>query len=273
MKTTLTILLSTLTLYTSGQNTWIIQKLQITDSTYSIIDARLKNHKGNILEHRGIEYGSNNIKDWVSKAVFTYDSGKLIRTDLFNQRHHRGKKPHAAHVYQFDENGQKSALTVYNLTSKDSTMSLTKEFNYMADTNLVQEISIRHIDYEGNRIEPQKSISEYRYNDRGQKIEEWTIDSEEVIRNHYSFKYDDHGNLVEKRLLDLIDYLEKTLITYTYNSQGELFTDEVRFNNGQVFRRHKYVYNQVGEIREVLEYCDETDSLCTKVIYEYRKEK
>lgn len=273
MKKTLTILLLTLACCALGQNTWVIQSVSLTDTTSYIVDARLQDEMGNILEQRQINYGSNSIDDWTSRTVFIFESKKLTRTELFNKQHQEGKEPYAVQIYQFDKDEQKSNLTIYNLTSRDSSISLTKEFKYESDTNLIQEISTRYVDYMGNQIEPVKFIIEYKYNDKGQKIEEWAKDSEEKISDHYSFKYDQNGNLIEKRLLDEIDYLEKTVFTYKFDSQGRLESDETKFNNGQVFRRHKYVYNKDYDLKEVLEYCSETESICGKIIYEYRKEK
>lgn len=170
--------------------------------------------------------------------------------------------------WEYGENDRKSRSSMYYHAGGISSPMTYTTYNYDKNFNLVSETTTLLVDYSGKAIAPMVSTTEYKNKDT-LVMEEWKLGKDSLKVEHYSFKYDAHGNMVEKERLDKMVDLGIKLVTFKYNDSGKVSEDNSFFSNGEIFRRHKFIYNEVGDLITQLEYGDETDNPIVTVTYRY----
>ncbi len=232
-------------------------------------EAWLENSQKSTIEKRVIDYNGKTREDWRTLTVIEYKSNSITTTEMYSKQFERGQKPVMKILFDYDKNLKKIKAKVYSL-SGDKIKDPIMYTNYIYDTadNLIKIITTSLVDFMGNPTVPKISTTEYRYKDTF-LIEEWKVAMDTSIFEHYSYKYDTTGSKVEKKLLDKIDKLEQQLYTWKYDSSGKVIEDNTFFNDGKIFRRHKFIYNERGDLVEQLEYGDESDNEMVKVTYKY----
>lgn len=253
----------------TAQTRWIEQWISMGFSKPMLSEAWIENSQKQTIERRIIDYNSTSREHWKTLTRTAFDGSKETKTEMYSKHFGNGQKPTATILFDYDKYLRKVKTSVYyNLGKKTKDPVMYTIHIYDDKSNLVSETITTLLDNSGKPTEPQVLKREYRYKDT-LLIEEWKVAKDQSIHDHFSYKYVSAGNKVEKKLLDKTDNLTKSLFTWKYDDSGRLIEDRVFFNNGEIFRRHKFIYNDTGDLVEQLEYGDERNEILVKVIYKY----
>jgi hypothetical protein len=256
---------------TKAQTRWVEQRVTMGSGESNLSEAWLEDAQKNIIERRKVNFDAKTREDWMTSAKTAYNGKKITKTEMYSKEIKNGVKLSMTIVFDYDNNNRKTKSSIYfhaGTKSNDPVMFTT--YIYDSNANLISETTTSTMDYLGNPTDPQVSIIEYRYQD-SLLIEEWKVAEDSATVEHYSYKYDVKGNMIEKKLLDEIDYLEKQLYTFSYDNYNRIIEDTTFLNNGKIFRRHKFIYNEAGDLIKQFEYGDETDNPLVTVTYKYEE--
>lgn len=178
------------------------------------------------------EYGYDESGAWINKTFIDNELGRTIKDEI-----------------RYDGEGNQIRQLIY---SPDSDIYYCFEDKYDYQGNHVEYISY---DEEGNSI----SRCQFKYNDRGDLIGEYTVGNNEY--NHeYEYTYDDKNNIIFKEYYEEGSKIQSEEMKYDsqnneieklyYNSNDELFKTEQREydSNGNIIkyiRRNDYIYNNL----------------------------
>lgn len=223
----------------------------------------------NIIEKRTIDFNGKSRENWINKTRSEYDSNLLKRVLSYTREYKKGKKPSIEMIIDYNSDNLMISNEIYDKTKKNNlTPAIYTNYYYDCNDNIIKEITTSTIDYLGNPSDTSYIIIEYKY-DSVNLVEEWKVAEDSSIYDHFGYISDSCGNMIEKRLLDKLDYLEKEVYINNYDSTGKLIDDRTIFNNGALFRKHVYHYNSTGDLIELFEYASDTDKADVKIVYKY----
>jgi len=112
-------------------------------------------------------------------------------------------------------------------------------------------------------------LHEYRYDARGNMIEDIQKDKERRLKFKATFTNDANGNIIEENLFDAKNQLiSKT--NYTYDSDGKL-TEKVEYNGaGEKNYRWEYSFDENGN-NNLMRHYNATGKVLFKWVYEFDK--
>lgn len=138
----------------------------------------------------------------------------------------------------------------------DKLGNLTEEQRYTSDGILRGKEKYKYDEY-GNRIEESVCDSEenlivqnqFVYDEQSRKLE-WIRYTDQGPDWHYTYKYDNKGNQIEKNSFKPDGTIEYTRTTeYVYDSNGNLI-QESNYSDTQRIYRYDYGYDQEGNLIE-----------------------
>lgn len=111
-------------------------------------------------------------------------------------------------------------------------------------------------------------IHEYRYDARGNIIEDVQRDKERRVKFKVAYVYDANGNVTEEILRDVKD---RTLGKTNYTYDGEKLTEKIEVDGaGKQRNRWKYEYDENGN-QNIMRHYGEEDKLLFKWVYLFDK--
>lgn len=253
----------------NAQDRWVEQWIYMpVNGTPRLSEAWIQDSLNNIIEKRTIDFNGKSKDNWTSKTTSEYDSTNLIRVLSYSKRFKKGKQPSAEMIVNYNSDKQKVRLEIFDKSKKDNeSLIIFTDYYYDINGNLIKEISTTTVDYMGNPSDTSLTTIHYKY-ESNRLVEEWKS-TDTLNYEHFRYKYDSNGNMIEKRLLDKLDYLEKQIFEYKYDANGNMTKDKTLFNNGDLFRKHIYKYNDKGNMIELLEFASDSDQPDVKIIYKY----
>jgi hypothetical protein len=271
MKTKLSLILMLVHICLFGQNKWILEKTIWRDSINYLHKATLVDSNENELETRTFIKNTLNLESWSSKTVSNYDSRGLLKSKEYYFVEGLIPLRKIVEYYVYNDDDYKKSIERYQIGISDSILAQELSFEYVQDSLISAMIITEYVGFSEEEIEPITYRIELLHDRAGREIEEWRIDEEGNRFMHYSKKYDRKGNLIEKRLLDELEFLEKSLWKYDYDKTNKLKEDRIYFNNGELFRKHSYQYDGEGNLIKMLEFGGRSKEPLFGIEYEYQK--
>lgn len=102
----------------------------------------------------------------------------------------------------------------------------------------------------------------YKYDDKGNKVQEEYYDEDGVLQGKVNYKYDKPGNRIEKT------FPEGTKISYRYDSNGNMIEESTYDNDGNLYNRIAYQFDDNGLKIEEVQY-DRNGKIVIKYAYKY----
>src|SRR5262249_33791004 len=148
-------------------------------------------------------------EEWATLFKMEYDSTRLKRTMIFSRQFENGETPSMVIAEQY-EHSKKIMTSVYDFASdREGKNVIYITYKYNGNSQLIEETT-SHL--AGVTPVPPKH---YRYQDT-LLVEEWYAADDSTISEHYTYKHNDKGKLIEKKLQIEPDILAKQLYTFKY---------------------------------------------------------
>ena len=217
------------------------------------------NEQGN----KSIEYTYNPDGTLDAKSVFIYDEkGILIEEDSYNPDGSSG----FTNTYKYDRRGNITSIKLYDTygslfvrtaSDYDNNNNETEEINY---TQILE--NDRHKDIVLNK-------TTWRYDDKGNMIEERYYERDTTMTRHTFYKYDENGNKVEQSKWESGITLKTT---YKYNSDGNPI-EETQYDAGNyIALKIITTYDDKGNETQERFY-DRDNNLQTQTIFQLSYDK
>ncbi len=174
------------------------------------------------------------------KWVNTYDSSNRI---LESTGHESSGGLYGRTVYKYDNKGRLIKWELYGRTN-----NLYAEVDCLCDANgrVIQEIGYEKDNYESEYNAKRFYKYTYKYDSKGNKIEENDYVEENVISLTTKFEYNSSDKLIKESEYD--DGITLTHeISYSYDSKGNV-TDIVDASTGSGSRIIKYIYDEFDKV-------------------------
>lgn len=147
-------------------------------------------------------------------------------------------------IYQYDDRGNK--------TEEDRHGSRKHTMKYDFKNNIVEEMWVNSVNAEWGNLEPGSFVGRYvsSYNERGNKLEETSYNSDGTLYEKYIYKYDKKGNKIEFNWYNSNGSLSNRK-TYKHDDIGNLIEEIHYFSDGNLDEKNTYKYdNQRNRIEE-----------------------
>jgi hypothetical protein len=236
------------------------------------------NNKGEIIsEERFDPYDSNNNK----KFVYYLDSvGNIIEELSYDFE----GRIYCKYSFKYDSKGNEIEEICYssddfsNLKFNKITKEMVNEID-SADYSALTKLGFHYFyeyKYHKNKIIYKLSHYEsydkktlYKYNNKGNLIEEIEYISDSSVYKKYNYKFNSKNQLIEfisYKGDSSIDYKE----TYQYNEKGDVILEVIYKKNNSINYQYKVKYDKYGNTIEKVRY-NEINVLLDKIEYIYSK--
>ena len=148
---------------------------------------------------------------------------------------------------------------------------LTEE-NLKGKVKSIKETTYKAVDKFG-QIEKGDVLNNYFniYNEKGNKIEDNSYDSDGSLNSKTTYKYDKKGNKIEENIYDSNGkFVRKT--TYKYDKKGNIIEEKSYYPDGSLIYKNTYKYDEKGNMIEENWY-ESDGSLYEKHTYKYEYDK
>ncbi|MFD2543770.1 hypothetical protein ACFSSB_15695 [Lacinutrix gracilariae] len=238
---------------------WFFLLIFIIQNTFSQVkfDPKQLELNGNVKSLLEIDY-EDPLKEKVTGYIIYSEfdkNGKIINKTYSNSKN----EPSSSKIYHYDINGNDSICHYENKQKKLFKTTLTKTVK----KNNSLSVTITNLD----STFIQKIV--YEYDKSNNLVSKKKYVKKDTLKDEMKYSYDSANNMTEWKWLNSND---SNTYRRTYEYKKNLLKHETRFYKERIYLKKKYKYNLNKKIRKVINY-NLKDSLTTKIIYSYNKDK
>ncbi len=202
-------------------------------------------NKDNLLVET-IKYLEDEEIQWDNYHIYTYKGNKLFEEYYFTVDNFDNKLIDGKKISTYFPNGKLKQWTMFNSEKpKDDTVNVkwaadfTIKYKYASDSLIEKRGCSKDIDKCG--------ITTYQYDTTNKTVIETFINEEDISLNTKDFfKYNSNNELLYK-----VHWYRSSYDSTTYIYQNKkLIEESVLFQDGQLFKRTTFEYNNIGQIVE-----------------------